>query len=356
MYKILVVDDEPANLNLIQNMLKDQYRLSFATSGKKAIDIAKKVTPDLILLDVMMPEMDGYDTCRRLKASMETAAIPIIFLTALKDTDSEIRGFEAGAVDFLKKPITSRLLVVKRIETHITIYNQQKKFQQALRERTRELNISNKAAVAMLADAGHYNDTDTGVHVWRMGAYAAAIARANGWSIEDADLLELAASMHDTGKIGISDSIIKKPARLSDQEFDTMKNHAVIGYEILHMKKGHSKLFSLAADIAMYHHEKWNGAGYPTGLKGTDIPECARIAAIADVFDALTMKRPYKEAWPVEKAFNLIHKDRGTHFDPHLTDVFFSIQNEILEIKGEWDEKERSDQYEWFYDELEKIE
>ncbi|ERP39157.1 HD-GYP domain-containing protein [Chitinivibrio alkaliphilus] len=355
MYKILVVDDEPANLNLIQNMLRDEYRLSFATSGKKALDIARKIKPDLILLDVMMPDLNGYETCKRLKASESTAKIPVIFLTALKDSDSEIQGFEAGAVDFIKKPITSRILVEKRIKTHIMLYNQQLKCEKAIRERTRELNISNKAAVAMLANAGHYNDTDTGVHVWRMGAYSSAIARASGWDIDDANILELAASMHDTGKIGISDTIIRKPARLSTDEFAVMKEHATIGYDILHVKRAQSKLFAMAADIAISHHEKWDGSGYPRGLSGEDIPESARIAAIADVFDALTMKRPYKDAWPLDKAFDLIKHDRGTHFDPRLVDIFFSIKDEILTIKVEWDDKERDEQYEWFFDELNKI-
>ncbi|MGM0443326.1 MAG: HD domain-containing phosphohydrolase [Fibrobacterota bacterium] len=356
MYKILVVDDEPANLNLIQNMLRESYRLSFATSGEKAIEIAKKVQPDLILLDVMMPHLNGYETCKRLKASVDTAGIPIVFLTALKDPGSEIKGFEAGAVDFIKKPITSRLLVVKRIETQIQLYNQQRQCQEEIRKRTRELNVSNKAAVAMLAGAGHFNDTDTGVHVWRMGAYSAAIARATGWSTDEAAIIELASSLHDTGKIGISDTIIKKPGRLTKEEFDVMKGHPKIGADILHVKRGRSRLFDMAAEIALNHHEKWDGSGYPNGKSGADIPESARIAAIADVFDALTMKRPYKEAWPVQRAFDTLLKDRGSHFDPSLIDTFLDIRDEILHIKAEWDRKENDQQYEWFYDELDKIE
>lgn len=351
MYKILLVDDEPANLNLLQNMLEDEYQLAFATSGDKAISITRKIMPDLILMDVMMPVMDGFETCRRLKASSDTAKIPVIFLTALKETDDEIRGFEVGGVDFIKKPIKSHLLVRSRIATQISLYNRRKECELAIKERTKELESSNRAAIAMLAEAGHYNDTDTGVHVWRMAAYAGAIARAVGWPVEQARLLELAASMHDTGKIGISDAILKKPGKLTKEEFDVIKTHTQIGYSILNMKEGRSKLFSMAADVALNHHEKWNGLGYPSGLKETEISEAARITAIADVFDALTMKRSYKEAWPVEEAFAEIEKCKGEHFDPHLVDVFMEIKEEILDLKEQWNKKETNEHYDWFHDE-----
>jgi putative two-component system response regulator len=201
----------------------------------------------------------------------------------------------------------------------------------------------------MLAEAGHYNDTDTGVHIWRMSAYASAIARAaGGWSIERSKILELAAAMHDTGKIGIQDSILKKPGPLTKDEFDIIKTHTTIGHSILSITREKSQLFSMAADIAFYHHEKWNGKGYPNGLSGKNIPESARIAAIADVFDALTMRRSYKEPWTVEEAFDEIQSGRGEHFDPYLVDCFFSIKEEIIDIKNKWVDMESN--YDWFGD------
>ncbi len=287
-----------------------------------------------------------------MKAHVESAIIPVIFVTALSDNDDEVRGFEAGGVDFIKKPISANIVRV-RVVTQITLYNSRKECEIAIEKRTKELEISNRAAVAMLAEAGHYNDTDTGVHVWRMAAYTGALGRASGWSIERSKILELAAAMHDTGKIGIPDSILKKPARLTSDEFDVIKTHTTIGHSILHIKEKRSQLFTYAAEIALNHHEKWDGSGYPIGLVGEAIPESARIAAITDVFDALTMKRPYKDEWPIEKAFAEIERGRGSHFDPHLVDLFLELRAEILELKGIWDNK--GENYDWFHDEDEDV-
>jgi putative two-component system response regulator len=348
MYKILIVDDEVANLKLLQNILEDDYQLSFATTGEKALKIAVAIQPDLILLDVMMPELDGFEACRRLKANIKTAGIPVIFVTALSDAEDEIKGFNSGGVDFIRKPISSHL-VQARVSAHISLYNKHKECEIAIEKRTKELEVSNRAAIAMLAEAGHFNDTDTGVHVWRMSAYAGAIGRAAGWSIEHSRLLELAATMHDTGKIGIPDSILKKPGPLTNEEFDVIKTHTTIGNSILNLAENKSQLFTMAADIAFYHHEKWNGKGYPNHLAEKKIPESARISAIADVFDALTMRRPYKEPWSVEAAFAEIEKGRGSHFDPQLVDCFLEIKEEILQLKDEWEKKETN--YDWFSDE-----
>ncbi len=347
MYKILVVDDEPANLKLLQNILEQDYDLAFATNGSAAIAIARKILPDLILLDVMMPELDGFETCSRLKAIEQTAKIPIIFVTALNSAEDEVRGFESGGVDFIKKPISSHL-VLTRVATHLALYNQRKECEKAIKERTEELENSYITAISMLAEAGHYNDTDTGVHVWRMAAYSGALGRAAGWSVDDAKLLEMACTMHDTGKIGIPDAILKKPAGLTEHEFEVIKDHTTIGYSILMHTKKPTRLFTMAADIALCHHEKWNGSGYPEGLVGERIPESARICAIADVFDALTMRRPYKPPWPVDDAFAEIKKGAGAHFDPRLVELFFGIREEILEIKGIWEE--RDSQSELFFD------
>ncbi|MDH3605196.1 MAG: HD domain-containing protein, partial [Candidatus Tectomicrobia bacterium] len=195
-----------------------------------------------------------------------------------------------------------------------------------------------RAAIHMLGEAGHYNDTDTGVHIWRMAAYAAALARSAGWHVDKAAMLELAAPMHDTGKIGIPDAILKKPAKLDADEWVIMKTHAELGHNIL--SKMDSPLFQMAAEVALHHHEQWDGSGYPQGPAGTAIPESARIVAIADVFDALTMKRPYKEAWTMQAAFEEIQKKAGSHFDPDLVDAFFRIEAEIQTIKEVWDQKE----------------
>ena len=345
MYKILLVDDEPANLKLLKSILEEDYDLAFANNGKIAIEIAKKLQPDLILLDVMMPELDGFAVCSRLKAMEETSKIPVIFVTALNEAKDEIKGFDAGAVDFIKKPITQHL-VLTRVATHLALYNQRKECEKAIVNQTKELENSYLMAISMLAEAGHYNDTDTGVHVWRMSAYAAALARAIGWKYEDAKILEMACTMHDTGKIGIPDAILKKPSGLTEAEFNIIKEHTTIGYSILTHNKKPTKLFEMAAEIALCHHEKWDGTGYPEGLAGKEIPESARICAIADVFDALTMIRPYKPAWTVEDAFDEIEKGMGTHFDPEIAKVFLSLKEEILAIKNEWaDQDDTSDLY-----------
>ncbi len=337
-WRILLVDDEPNNLQLLRQILKGQYQISMATNGVQAVEVAHKVKPDLILLDIMMPEMDGYQTCVQLKASKVTHAIPVIFVTAKTDVLDEKRGFDVGAVDYITKPVSGPI-VQARVATHLSLYDQNRAFQIQVQQRTAELAESQKAAIHMLGEAGHYNDTDTGLHIWRMAAYSAELARRFGWKVSKAKQLEFAAPMHDTGKIGIPDAILKKPAKLDAQEWRIMKTHAQIGYDIL--SKSRTPLFQMAADIALCHHEKWDGSGYPNALVGKNIPESARIVAIADVFDALTMKRPYKEAWPVAKAFDEMRNGRGSHFDPELLDCFFDHQLEMLAVKEEWEEKEK---------------
>ena len=338
-WRILIVDDEPNNLQLLRQVLKGKYQLSMATNGQQALEIAAQVRPDIILLDVMMPELDGYETCIKLKADPATHLIPVIFVTAKADVVDEKRGFDVGAVDYITKPISGPI-VQARVSTHLALYNQQKAMQIQINQRTQELAESQKAAIHMLGEAGHYNDTDTGLHIWRMAAYASTLASKAGWRVSKAKQLQFAAPMHDTGKIGIPDAILKKPAKLDAEEWEIMKTHAQIGHDIL--SKSKTPLFQMAAEIALGHHEKWDGSGYPHGLSGTDIPESARIVAIADVFDALTMKRPYKEAWPIAKAFDEMKNGRGQHFDPNLLDCFFDHQLDILKVKEEWDTLEQN--------------
>lgn len=322
---ILIVDDEPQNLAAMEQTLSGAHRLVFARSGAEALSATLKHRPSLILLDIEMPDMDGYAVCRALKRDERTAAIPVIFVTSLVGVGHEAAGFEAGAVDYIVKPI-SPPIVSARVSTHLSLVRV------ALLER------SYRDAIFMLGEAGHINDTDTGVHIWRMAAYARALAAASGWTTDQCELIELAAPMHDTGKIGIPDAILRKPGKLDATEWEVMKTHSRIGHEIL--SKSNAPVFLMAAEIALRHHEKYDGSGYPDGLAGEAIPASARIVALADVFDALTMKRPYKDAWPLDRVMANLQEGSGAHFDPRLVERFVSILPEILEIKDAWDVRE----------------
>lgn len=319
---ILCVDDEPVNLGVLRQALKDEFSLVFANSGAEALAAVKKHHPALVLIDVQMPQMDGYEVCRQLKSCPESAQIPVIFVTNLAEETDEKAGFDAGGVDYIIKPLSAPI-VKARVRTHLSLV------------RAATLENSYRSAISMLAEASHYNDTDTGVHVWRMAAYSRALAAAVGWSADRCALLELAAPMHDTGKIGIPDSILKKPGKLDPAEWEIMRSHARIGYEIL--RKSDAPVFQLASEIALSHHEKWDGSGYPNGLAGTDIPEPGRLVAVADVFDALSMKRAYRDAWPLDRVLATIKEGRGSHFDPAMLDAFFAILPTILDIQAHWD-------------------
>lgn len=322
---ILVVDDEPLNLAVMEAVLSNDYPLLFARNGAEAMAVAFRHRPSLILLDIEMPDMDGYAVCRQLKADPRTEAIPVIFISGLADTGDEERGFAAGGVDYIVKPI-SRSIVAARVRTHLSLV------------RASLLDKSHHDAIHMLGDAGHFNDTDTGVHIWRMAAYAGLIASAHGLSKEQSALIELAAPMHDTGKIGIPHNILKKPGKLNAEEWAIMKTHSRMGHDIL--SKSNAPVFQIAAQIALHHHERWDGSGYPDQLQGLDIPVSARVVAVADVFDALTMKRPYKEPWPLAQVLAHMRQSAGSHFDPALVEAFESVLPRICAIKAEWDSKE----------------
>ncbi len=313
--KILVVDDEPNNLQLLKQVLNEQYQLLFATNGVKAMEAAAKHLPDLILLDIMMPGISGYETCERLKANPLTKDIPVIFVTAMGEVEQETHGFDVGGVDYIQKPISGPI-VLRRVKTHLSLVHVQ------------ELEKSQKAAIYMLGEAGHYNDTDTGDHIWRIAAYSRALAEAAGWPEQMLDMLEFAAPMHDTGKIATPDNILKAPRKLTPEEWVIMKQHSEAGYNIL--SKSDTPLFRMAAEIARYHHEKWDGSGYPFGLSGEAIPESARIVAIADAYDALTMKRAYKEPWSIEDSMAEIIGKSGSQFDPRLVKLF----EKVFPIRG----------------------
>jgi putative two-component system response regulator len=322
---ILCVDDEPANLGVLRSVLKESSPLVFARNGAEALTAVSKHHPCLVLLDVDMPGMDGYEVCRRLKRNPMTEGIPVIFVTSRTDEQHETTGFDVGGVDYIAKPISGPI-VRARVRTHLSLV------------RAEALENSYRAAVYMLGEVGHFKDSETGTHIWRVAAYTRAMAEALGWNDERCRLIELAAAMHDTGKIGIADVILRKPGKLDTDEWKIMQTHARIGHKIL--ARSEAPLFQLAAEIALNHHERWDGGGYPQGLAGEAIPESARIVMIADVFDALATKRPYKQAWELERVCAVIEQSAGSHLDPRMVACFLNIQPRILDIKAHWEGQE----------------
>ena len=316
---LLLVDDEPVNLRVLKQLLGNDYQLVFAKNGEEALKLAESRLPNLILLDVMMPGLTGFEVCRQLKQKKQTRAIPIIFVTALNDEHDEAEGFEAGAVDYIIKPISSAI-VKARVKTHLSLVQAD------------ELLDSRLQVVQRLGRAAEYKDNETGMHVMRMSHYAKELALAYGLTEQQSEILLHAAPMHDIGKIGIADSIMLKPGKLTEEEFTTMKQHPEIGAEIIG-DCGDSLLLKVAKSVSLTHHEKWDGSGYPNGLAGEDIPIEGRICALADVFDALTSKRPYKEAWSVEDTITFLQSQKGKHFEPKLVDLLIAILPKILEIK-----------------------
>ena len=319
---ILVVDDEPANLALMQGILSSDYPLVFAANGMDALAAARKHKPCMVLLDVQLPDITGYEVCLQLMEDPLTQDTVVLFVTSMSDPKQEEYGFELGAVDYIVKPI-SPSVVRARVKAHISMV------------RMDRLEQSYREAISMLGEAAHFNDEGTGVHIWRMAAYSAALAHATGQDEQFCRRMELASSMHDTGKIGIPHKILKKPGPLDPDEWRIMKTHSQLGHDIL--SRGSSGTFEMAASIALNHHEKWDGSGYPNGLAGEAIPLEARIVAVADVFDALTMKRPYKAAWAIDKAVGFIRDGRSKHFDPMMVDAFLGMVSTIEDIRARWD-------------------
>ena len=321
--RLLLVDDEPTNLQVLRHVLQADYRLLFATDGARALQVAREQLPQLILLDIMMPGMDGYAVCCALKADAATASIPVIFITALDDSQDETAGFDVGGVDYLTKPV-SPPVVRARVRTHLSLV------------RMEELRETRLQIVQRLGRAAEYKDNETGMHVIRMSHFSQLLALAAGCSPAWAEDLLNAAAMHDVGKIGIPDAVLRKPGPQDAAEWDTMRRHPEIGAEII--GEHPSGVLQLAREIALAHHEKWDGSGYPRGLAGEAIPLSARIVAIADVFDALTTRRPYKEPWPVQEAMNHIAAQAGKHFDPALVALFAPLLPQLLEIRARWAE------------------
>ena len=345
---VLIVDDTPENIDVLTEILNKDYKVKAVRRGEGALKIAQSNNPpDLILLDIMMPEMDGFEVCRVLKLNDLTKKIPIIFITSKSEIDDETKGFELGAVDYITKPIKPQV-VTARVNTHIKLKQTEAKLENQneileekvkiktalLEESLEKVKKASIETIYRLAKAAEYRDDDTGAHILRMSNYSAVIALAFGESRESAEKLLYSAQMHDLGKIGIPDSILLKPGKLNDREWSIMKQHPEIGAKIL--SNSGADVIELGKIISYNHHEKWDGTGYPRGLKGKNIPLEGRITAVADVFDALLSKRPYKEPYSTEKSLDIIKSGSGSHFDPEIVEAFFSVKDEILTIKDKY--------------------
>lgn len=330
---VLIVDDFKTNVEYLRDFLELEYRVLGAYSGEEALAVAQTEKPDIILLDVMMPGMDGYEVCRRIKADARTKAIPVVFVTALGDERDEAAAFEAGGSDFLTKPV-KRIVVQKRVRTQLERLDQMRRLEEEVTKRTGEIEETRQQIIQCLGRAAEYRDNETGNHVIRMSLFSERIALAYGLEAQEARRYLAATPMHDVGKIGIRDSILLKPGRLDEGEMAEMKRHCEIGEKIL--GEASSPLLTLAALCAKTHHEHWNGKGYPCGLSGEEIPIVGRITAVADVFDALTSKRPYKEPWPIARAAAEIQNGAGTQFDPAVVEAFAKALQEILILREEY--------------------
>jgi len=342
-FKILMVDDTTANLQVLRGTLEGcGYKLFTAKNGPSALAIAARARPDLILLDILMPAMDGYEVCRRLKADGATRPIPVIFLTALDDAADEAKGLALGAVDYITKPIHPEL-VRARVHAHLELKHHQDHLEQLVRAKVREVRLTQAVMIESLGTLAEYRDPETGGHIKRTQNYVKALAvhlrdhpRFQGMLNEETiELLYLSAPLHDVGKVGVRDHILLKAGRLDEAEFEQMKQHTLFGEEALRrteQKLGQSTFLRFAREIAGSHQEKWDGSGYPRGLKGDEIPFSGRLMALADVYDALISKRIYKPPLPHEKAVAIIRSGRGVHFDPDLVDAFMALETTFRNI------------------------
>jgi putative two-component system response regulator len=337
--RVMIVDDNLANVVLLQRLLQAEgYTCVEGITDSREVKALFEANPyDLVLLDIRMPNLDGYQVMEQLREISDSDYLPVMMLTAQTDHETKLKALDAGAMDFLHKPF-DRVEALTRIRNmiearllHNQVRDQNARLEERVRERTRELEETRMEVVHRLAVAAEYKDNETGLHVVRMSKVACRLGLAAGMSDEDAELLLKAAPMHDIGKIGIADNILLKPGKLTPEERVIMQEHAYIGAEILGEHEW--PLMQMARQVALTHHEKWDGSGYPHGLKGEDIPLVGRITAIADVFDALTSDRPYKEGWPIEEAVNFIKEQSGSHFDPKLVDKFLECLGEITHIR-----------------------
>jgi len=340
-FKILIVDDAPKNIQVVANLLGDQeYDISYATNGMQALGHIQENNFDLVLLDVMMPEMDGYEVCRQIKRTDIYNDVPVIFITAKTDEESLIEAFDAGGQDYISKPFNASELMA-RVRTHLKLKafedSQKVIIDNALAELkmlNKEIVETQKEVIFTMGSIGETRSKETGLHVKRVAEYSRLLALLSGMDEFEADLIAMASPMHDIGKVGIPDSILHKKGRLTEEEFEIMKTHVSIGYDML--KHSDRPIMRTAAIIALEHHEKWDGAGYPKGLAGNDIHIYGRITALADVFDALGSDRCYKKAWDDDKIFELLREQSGMHFDPTLVDMFFNNLDAFFDIRTQY--------------------
>ncbi|KUP25948.1 two-component system response regulator [Paenibacillus sp. DMB5] len=351
---ILVVDDTPDNIALLSGLLKESYKVKVATNGEKALHIAKAAPPDLILLDVMMPGMDGYETCRRLMQDDVLREIPVIFLTAKEEVEDENKGFDSGAVDYITKPISAPILL-SRVKTHLTLKrskdflaDKNQYLEAEISRRIQEISLIQEVSVMAMAALAEMRDPETGNHIQRTKLYIKELATRLGRTEKYADVLTpehiglivTSAPLHDIGKVGIPDHILLKPGKLTDEEFEVMKTHTTQGRDAVlraeRLMNSTETFLRFAKEIVYSHHEKWDGTGYPQGLAGEGIPLSARLMAVADVYDALTSKRVYKEAMSHEQAVGIIVSDAGRHFDPDIVEIFVKCCHKFQEISEQY--------------------
>lgn len=337
---VLVVDDTPDNITLLSGLLKDQYKIKVALNGEKALSIVAKEPPDLILLDVIMPVMDGYETCRRLKQNTKWKDIPIIFLTSRTDAEDESKALELGAADYITKPVNP-IILLSRVKTHLSLKQasdflkgQNHYLEAEVSRRTKEIALIQEVSIMAMASLAETRDNETGYHIHRTKLFVKAICDnliknsiySEYLTQEIADIIVASAPLHDIGKVGIPDSILLKPGKLTTEEFDIMKTHTTIGYDAIlkaeRLMNRPETFLRYPKEIIYSHHEKWNGSGYPQGLIGEDIPLSARITALADVYDALFSKRVYKPPFTHSTAVIIITEESGKHFDPKIVQAF----------------------------------
>lgn len=343
--RILIVDDEQANVALIEKILElDGYQNFTSTSDStQAVELFQNLQPHLVLLDLNMPVFDGFDVMDQLSAIESDNTFPsILVLTAQTDRETRIRALTGGAKDYVHKPF-DRVELLSRIKNQLEVkrlyemvQNQNNELEEKVAIRTEELQATRLEVIHRLGLAAEYRDNETGLHIIRMSKVSSALAEAAGLDTDQCELILNSSPMHDIGKLGIPDSVLLKPGKLNDEEWKVMQGHTTIGAEIL--SGGDTELLEQAQLIAISHHEKWDGSGYPNGLKGEEIPLVGRIVALADVFDALTSERPYKKAWSVRQAVEYIKEMSGTQFDPALVDVFISILPKVQEISERYRE------------------
>lgn len=339
--QILIVDDVMDNIQVAMNILKeDNYDFAFARDGEEALRLTETESFDLILLDIMMPGISGFEVCKKLQQNPQTKLIPVIFLTAKTDIDSITEGFELGAVDYVTKPFHPSEILA-RVKTHLQLSNATRLLQQHNIEMkvkvdleshriNREIEETQIEVIRMLTSVMESFSDETGAHIRRVASYSKLLAQHYGMSEKDCQIISEAAPMHDIGKIAIDCRILHKPGKLDDIEYKLMTEHTTYGHRIL--QNSERQIMKTADIIAYQHHEKWNGTGYPQGLKGENIHIFGRIVALADVFDALTQPRSYKEAWPMEQVLQHFTEQSGEHFDPRLVEILIAHQDEFIHI------------------------